>query len=515
MADTYTNRLGLIAQEEGQHSNEWGDLLNLNFQRLDSAVRGYTQINLVGPESLDANDITTTGSTAQEESFFQFIEFKGTASTVTVPAENIMWIVYNNSDGNFTFQPSGGTGVTLIQGKVHFIVYGSNGTTFTDVTPLINLGTLSILNVDNIQIDGNTITTTTGGLTLDSNSGTTTILDNVNVDNDLLIDSTVAGIGFVGRQEDTGIMRYGGANDSNGSYLQLNGDNHVNALDITFRAGGVTTDTDIWAWDESTGNHTIKSGTGSPKTLALTIDASQNTDVVGDLTALTVNADGDTSAGDNAAMGYTATEGLILTGQGSTNDVTIKNDADADVIKIPTGTTNVDIVGALTVNAGETVVSVPAQVTDHIRAGNVQIWDGDGASAGIEFDVVANMAATTWETVGPTGSGATNIWAKLDVLPTSATILIADIYLDIESTTSGDCAIIAFATEGSGTATESVSNQIARLWAHTDAANEDFQSISRVMIALDSNQTFRVTWQNTNITANSDVLIWYRGFITD
>ena len=41
-------------------------------------------------------------------------------------------------------------------------------------------------------------------------------------------------------------------------------------------------------------------------------------------------------------MGYTATEGLILTGQGSTNDVTIKNDADADVVKIPTGTTDFD-----------------------------------------------------------------------------------------------------------------------------------------------------------------------------
>jgi len=47
---------------------------------------------------------------------------------------------------------------------------------------------------------------------------------------------------------------------------------------------------------------------------------------------------GDTAAGDNAAIGYTAAEGLILTGQGSTNDVTIKNDADADVITVPTGT---------------------------------------------------------------------------------------------------------------------------------------------------------------------------------
>ena len=45
-------------------------------------------------------------------------------------------------------------------------------------------------------------------------------------------------------------------------------------------------------------------------------------------TAATFEPDGDTAAGDNAAIGYTAAEGLILTGQGSTNDVTIKNDAD-------------------------------------------------------------------------------------------------------------------------------------------------------------------------------------------
>ena len=61
-------------------------------------------------------------------------------------------------------------------------------------------------------------------------------------------------------------------------------------------------------------------------------------DIVGDVTAATLNADGDTSAGDNAAIGYTSTEGLILTGQGSTNDVTIKNDADTEVCGVPTGT---------------------------------------------------------------------------------------------------------------------------------------------------------------------------------
>jgi hypothetical protein len=57
----------------------------------------------------------------------------------------------------------------------------------------------------------------------------------------------------------------------------------------------------------------------------------------------TLNATGDTAAGDDAAMGYASADGLVLTGQGSTNDVTIKNDADADVIIIPTGTQYVGV----------------------------------------------------------------------------------------------------------------------------------------------------------------------------
>ena len=78
------------------------------------------------------------------------------------------------------------------------------------------------------------------------------------------------------------------------------------------------------------------------------LSSAGNLDVTGDVTGSTLNADGDTAASDNAAMGYTSAEGLILTGQGSTNDVTIKNDADATVISIPTGATGVVLAGALT-----------------------------------------------------------------------------------------------------------------------------------------------------------------------
>ena len=95
---------------------------------------------------------------------------------------------------------------------------------------------------------------------------------------------------------------------------------------------------------------TVNVTTGGTK--RIDIDSS-GLDVTGNVTATgTVEPAGDTASGDNAAIGYTSTEGLILTGQGSTNDVTIKNDADADVIEIPTGTTNVTIAGSITSGAG-------------------------------------------------------------------------------------------------------------------------------------------------------------------
>ena len=89
----------------------------------------------------------------------------------------------------------------------------------------------------------------------------------------------------------------------------------------------------------------------------------------GVITGGTLEATTDTAAGDNAAIGYTAAEGLILTGQGSTNDVTIKNDADADVIEIPTGTTNVTVAG----NLGIGGTAVANTDTDTSNTGNVTL----------------------------------------------------------------------------------------------------------------------------------------------
>jgi hypothetical protein len=84
-------------------------------------------------------------------------------------------------------------------------------------------------------------------------------------------------------------------------------------------------------------------------TAAGAITSSGDIQTSGEITGGKLIADGDTSSGDNAAIGYTAAEGIIITGQGATSDVSIKNDADALVLSIPTGTTNVTVAGNIRV----------------------------------------------------------------------------------------------------------------------------------------------------------------------
>ena len=154
----------------------------------------------------------------------------------------------------------------------------------------------------------------------------------------------------------------------------------INALDLGSTAVGTAIASKAVILDSNKDYTGIRNLTISGELDAATLDISGAIDVAGNsvlasvdvtglATAATFEPDGDTAAGDNAAIGYTAAEGLILTGQGSTNDVTIKNDADADVIEIPTGTVNVTVAGSL---VGGTII-LAATDTDTSNTGNVTI----------------------------------------------------------------------------------------------------------------------------------------------
>ncbi len=128
-------------------------------------------------------------------------------------------------------------------------------------------------------------------------------------------------------------------------------------------------------------------------TVTGTSELKNDVTVTGDVTASgTVLPTGDTAAGDAAALGFTSAEGLILTGQGSTNDITIKNDADADVLEIPTGTTNVTIVGNLGV--GGTVTGTGTSVFASLDiSGDIDV-DGTTNLDVVDIDGAVDMAST-------------------------------------------------------------------------------------------------------------------------
>jgi len=152
----------------------------------------------------------------------------------------------------------------------------------------------------------------------------------------------------------------------------------------------------ISSYTNSTNNRVITSVDSSTinSEANLTFDGSILA-VTGNVTASgTVEPAGDTASGDNAAIGYTSAEGLILTGQGSTSDVTIKNDADATVISIPTGTTNVTVVGEL--DAATLDISGNADIDGTLEADAYTV-DGTALNEYIS-DTVGAMVGSNTET---------------------------------------------------------------------------------------------------------------------
>jgi hypothetical protein len=133
----------------------------------------------------------------------------------------------------------------------------------------------------------------------------------------------------------------------------------VSGATLTFTGTPPSGTGNIYVVHKATSHGTLTPPTGTalaPTTLTATGDVSGLTlNATGDVSGLTLNATGDTSAGDNAAIGFTATEGLILTGQGSTSDITVKNDADTEVFSVATGTTVVDFATTPTVAGGSLV----------------------------------------------------------------------------------------------------------------------------------------------------------------
>ena len=328
MTTAYTNDLRLSEMATGENAGTWGNTTNTNLELISEAF-GYGTENLAS----NANATITMADGAADAVRSIYLKITSTTldatRTITLAPNTIskIWIIENATTGSqsITIKQGGGAEITIPNGKNKIVVTdgaGSGAAVFD---------ALADINMETVDINGGSI------------DGTTIGAASAAAGNFTAIDAT---------------------GDISGATLNADGDTSAGddaAIGYTAGEGLILTG------QGSTNDVTIKNDADADVITIAT--GGTNVDIVGDVTAATVQADGDTSAGDNAAMGYTAAEGLILTGQGSTNDVTIKNDADADVIEIPTGTTNVTVAGQLN---GGTIILAETD-TDTSNTGSITI----------------------------------------------------------------------------------------------------------------------------------------------
>ena len=385
MTSTYTSNSGIEKPATGDQSGTWGDTVNTNMDIIDRAMSGVVSLSLSGTTTT----LTTTDGTLTD-GMHRVLVLAGSptgTNTITISPndQDKFYLVKNGSGQSAVFSQGTGANVTIPNGGAD-VIYADGAGAGAAVA----------------SIFANSLSFGKVNLTSDTASGDAAALGYTSAEGLILTGQ--------GSTNDVTIK-----NDADQDVLEIpTGTQNVTAAGDFTAAGTLNVTGDTAAGDDAAIGYTsaeglILTGQGSTNDVTIKNDAdadvitiatgATNVDIVGDVTAATVNADGATSAGDNAAMGYTAAEGLILTGQGSTNDVTIKNDADADVITIATGATNVAVAGQIN---GGTIILAETD-TDTSNTGSVTIDFSAHQNFVLTLTGNVTLANPSTESVGQAG----------------------------------------------------------------------------------------------------------------
>ena len=151
-----------------------------------------------------------------------------------------------------------------------------------------------------------------------------------------------------------------------------------------------------------------------------------------------------------------------------------------------------------------------AAVTNYVHG--IRTYFHDDSAHATTLDISTNIS-TTFETVGPTGAGATNTWTALDDLPTGAVGAIIKVRNNITgSTTSTNYYSAVYArANGSGTAASARTAVSYTEFRNTDGTSTSSTDIQTVIVPVDSNGIFEMAWANTSTTAGVEAYLL--GFI--
>ena len=176
MASTYSTNLKLELIGTGEQAGTWGVTTNTNLgTALEQSIVGKADVAM----SSTTITLSLTNSNAAQDARAIYLNLTGSpggAAVLEVPAVQKPYIVKNGSDQQVTIKVSGQTGVAIPTGKT-VIVY-NNGTDVVSAIDYIPVLTTPDLTATTADINGGSI----DGATLGTNSAITEAdIDNINI----------------------------------------------------------------------------------------------------------------------------------------------------------------------------------------------------------------------------------------------------------------------------------------------------------------------------------------------
>lgn len=144
-------------------------------------------------------------------------------------------------------------------------------------------------------------------------------------------------------------------------------------------------------------------------------------------------------------------------------------------------------------------------VSNFIKGQIIQVEDDTGAGSA-SFSLTA--IGTSYESIGPTGSGATNTWAALDSLPTTAKYIIVRVYDFLTTTAVSGAHYRRIYQRVTGSVTGLVGQALSHYnYVHNETAvARSSVTISTIIIPVDSSGRFDLALQTAGSISGTHAL---------